>query len=273
MSSASAQTPAVRIVSLNLWAGKALGPLLAFVQEQAPRTDVFCFQEALDAPEARTLECGFFTALYSTLQKALPEFDGEFHPMVAWDEPATGDGTMSVPFGLATFARRSLPIERRDAPPIIEHEDYLDAVPGLHHIVRPVQRIRLRWPGRGALVVANFHGMARPNSKLDSPERRAQSRVLRQALAEEATPAVLIGDFNLLPDTESIHLLERDFRNLVVECAIPTTRSRLNPHYGLPTEQRHADYAFVSPSLEVRHFEVPDVSVSDHLPLLLEVSL
>jgi endonuclease/exonuclease/phosphatase family metal-dependent hydrolase len=83
---------------------------------------------------------------------------------------------------------------------------------------------------------------------------------------------VLIGDFNLLPETESVRLLEAGLSNLVIERAIPSTRSRLNPYYGTPQEQPHADYAFISPGLRVTGFEVPDVAISDHLPLILDLA-
>ncbi len=143
--------------------------------------------------------------------------------------------------------------------------------PDLHQIVRPLQLTRLETAG-GSLLVGNYHGIARPGSKLDNDERLAQSHELRRALATHPGPVVLIGDFNLLPETESIHLLERDFRNLVIERAISTTRSRLNPYYGTPEEQPHADYAFVSADVTVVSLEVPDVEVSDHLPLLLDIA-
>lgn len=81
---------------------------------------------------------------------------------------------------------------------------------------------------------------------------------------------ILAGDFNLLPDTESIAMLGRRLRDLVREYAVPTTRSRLNPYRGTPREQKFADYIFfVSPSLQVHDFAVPDLLVSDHLPLIL----
>src|SRR5581483_5983638 len=142
----------------------------------------------------------------------------------------------------------------------------------LHRIARPLQLTRLDASG-GSLLIGNYHGIARPGTKLDTEDRLTQSHVLRRVLVAHAGPVVLIGDFNLLPDTESIHLLERDFRNLVLERAIPTTRSRLNPYHGTPEEQPHADYAFVSAGLPVVDFQVPDVAVSDHLPLLLDVGV
>ena len=67
-------------------------------------------------------------------------------------------------------------------------------------------------PG-GSLLVGNYHGIARPGSKLDNDERLEQSRAIRRALDAHDGPVVLIGDFNLLPDTESVRLLEAGLRN------------------------------------------------------------
>ncbi len=269
----AAHTPAtLRILSLNLWGGQAYEPLLAYVRERAPETDIFCFQEALDAPVLLSLVCGFRTTLYRELADALPEFVGVFDPVVGWDEPAAAGPTVRVSFGLATFARHTLPLGARRAASIIEHEDTLDAIAGMHRITRRLQLTEVQLPD-AALLVANFHGIGRPGTKLDTDERLAQSRAIRQVLAAHDGPVVLTGDFNLLPETESVRLLEDGLRNLVMEGAIPTTRSRINPYYGTSQEQRHADYTFVSPGLRVADFQVPDVAVSDHLPLLLTLDL
>jgi hypothetical protein len=272
MSDSSPLSRRLRIVSLNLWGGLAVGPLLGFVREQAPDADLFCFQETIAAPELLHLVCGFRTTLYRELADALPDFDGTFDPVVAWEEPTPDGRRIQVPFGLSTFARRTLPISSRRAARIIEHQDHLDAAPGLHGIVRWLQLTELRVPA-GPLLVANYHGIAQPGSKLDSDERLEQSRSIRRLLDAHDGPVVLVGDFNLLPETESVKILGRGFRNLVLERAIPSTRSRLNPYYGTPQEQPHADYAFVSPSLQVAAFCVPEVQVSDHLPLILDLAL
>jgi hypothetical protein len=262
----------LRIVSLNLWGGQALGPLLDFVREQASATALFCFQEMLDGRERIPLACGFRTTLFREMADALPDFAGVFDPVVAWDQPLDDGRSVRVPFGLATFARRSLSIIDRRAARIIDHQDNLDAVPGLHPITRWLQLTEVAVPG-GVLLVGNFHGIARPGSKLDSDERLEQSRAIRRVMDAHRGPLVLVGDFNLLPETESIRLLEFGLRNLVIERAISSTRSRLNPYYGTPQEQPHADYAFISPGLRVASFQVPDVAISDHLPMILDLSL
>ena len=75
--------------------------------------------------------------------------------------------TVRVPFGLATFARRTLPILERRVEGVIEHDDTLDAVPGLYRTTRRLQLTRLR-TASGSLQIANFHGMSRPGTKLDT---------------------------------------------------------------------------------------------------------
>ena len=262
----------LRIVSINLWGGLAIEPLLDFVREQARGADLFCMQETLAAPERLALACGFRTSLYQELVESLPDFEGVFDQIVSWEESTDDGRRIVVPFGLATFARRTLPIEARRAARILDHEDTLDAVPGLHPIVRWLQLTELRVPS-GSLLIANYHGIARPGSKLDNDERLEQSRAIRRVLDAHDGPIVLIGDFNLLPDTESVRLLEDGLRNLVIERAIPSTRSRLNPYFGTPQEQPHADYAFISPDIQVADFQVPDVQISDHLPMILDLTV
>jgi endonuclease/exonuclease/phosphatase family metal-dependent hydrolase len=261
----------LRIVSLNLWGGLASDPLFDFVRQQASRTDLFCFQEALAATEPLSLSCGFRAALYQELSAALPDFEGVFDPVVSWQQRAEDGRPIDVPFGLATFVRRRLAVGARRATRILEHQDTLDAAPGLHRIVRWLQLTPLHVPG-GPLLVANYHGIARPGSKLDTDERLEQSRAIRRVLGTHAGPVVLVGDFNLLPETESVRLLADGHRNLVIECAIPSTRSRLNVYFGTPQEQPHADYAFVSPDVRVVDFQVPDVQISDHLPMILDLA-
>jgi endonuclease/exonuclease/phosphatase family metal-dependent hydrolase len=76
---------------------------------------------------------------------------------------------------------------------------------------------------------------------------------------------ILCGDFNLLPNTESIAMLEKGMKNLVKEYGITSTRSH---HY--TKEHKFADYIIVSTDIKVANFEVLQEPVSDHLPLLLE---
>ena len=88
-------------------------------------------------------------------------------------------------------------------------------------------------------------------------------------------PKILCGDFNLFPDTKSIAVLKQVMKSLTDEFGIETTRSRL--HFenfkGEAIPDTISDYMFVSPEVRVDSFSVPDIEISDHLPLVLDFSL
>jgi endonuclease/exonuclease/phosphatase family metal-dependent hydrolase len=137
--------------------------------------------------------------------------------------------------------------------------------------------LRLTVPfGRTSLTVCNLHGVSLPGHKLDTPARLAQSDRLLDFMRGRPGEAAILGDFNLFPDTESILKIERaGYRDLIKEYRVTTTRGtlvkRLHPEYATLEYgfQEYADFAFVTPDVRVAAFEVPDLPVSDHLPLIL----
>lgn len=134
---------------------------------------------------------------------------------------------------------------------------------------RNIQYVNLK-VGNKKLIVCNVHGIWAPRSKADTPSRMEQSKKIREFLSTQEGEKIACGDFNLDIDTESIKILEEDLKNLIKEFHIEKTRSRLSPFFGKPDFQRFADYTFVSPGINVLEFQVPDVQISDHLPMILE---
>jgi endonuclease/exonuclease/phosphatase family metal-dependent hydrolase len=119
------------------------------------------------------------------------------------------------------------------------------------------------------LLIANVHLTHRPEGKQDSERRERQSEMIISFLNIFDCPKILCGDFNLLPDTKSIQMIERaGMRNLIKEYNITSTRTEL---YKKPL--RLADYVFVSPEIKINSFTVlPDV-ISDHSPLFIDFDI
>lgn len=116
------------------------------------------------------------------------------------------------------------------------------------------------------LRILNYHGIWSKN-KQDSNLTIKASQTINKLALEVNYPVIICGDFNLFPDTKSIHLLKENFISLVDEFNIKTTRpqsSELNN-----SERNIVDYIFVSKDIKVNNFEVLGSSVSDHLPLIL----
>ncbi|MEK7541238.1 MAG: endonuclease/exonuclease/phosphatase family protein [Patescibacteria group bacterium] len=261
----------MKIIFLNTWGGRAYEPLMQFLCGQRSTTDFFCLQEVFDSPDHREVSWGGRADLLAGLRRALPEHEGYFSACL---HDFDGDEYTDFPLahGNAIFAKKDLPIASRGDLLITG-----GGWPGrgdMHAYPHKLQYVRFERAGlRYALV--NLHGMAYPGSKRDTPERLAQSRNIVDFLAGEEGEKILGGDFNLLPDTESIRMIERaGMRNLIAAYCITTTRSPFSyGQYPESDRQYFADYAFVSPGIAVESFSVPQMEVSDHLPLVLEVAV
>lgn len=131
---------------------------------------------------------------------------------------------------------------------------------------------KLKIDGRLVSLCA-VHGIPLPGHKLDTDDRIYQSNKIIETFAGE-TDVIIGGDFNLMPDTESVKLFERaGYQNLINEYEIPSTRNYITYEKYPDSIQYFADYAFVSGSIAVSNFVVPTEVVSDHQPLELEVDL
>ena len=122
------------------------------------------------------------------------------------------------------------------------------------------------------ITLLNFHGLSRPGDKLDSPDRLKQFRGVIDFMQRWSKIRIIGGDFNILPDTESIELFEKqNYRNLIREFNIPTTRNRIVWEKFPDNKQLHSNYAFVNKEVTIKSFSVENIEISDHLPMILEI--
>ncbi|OGW64723.1 MAG: hypothetical protein A3J72_00450 [Nitrospirae bacterium RIFCSPHIGHO2_02_FULL_40_19] len=126
-------------------------------------------------------------------------------------------------------------------------------------------------PGVDEFIIGNIHGLWLPTGKLDNPERIKQSEMTRDLYNNYAGKKIICGDFNLRPETESIAIFNKDFKNLIKDFGIKSTRSSL---YKDAEKYKDfiSDYVFVSRDVNVMNFKTIDAFVSDHLPIMLEFS-
>lgn len=242
----------MKLITLNIWGGKVFEQLIDFFKKHAENTDIFCLQEVFDNGLPHLCPPDVKLDIFSDIKKALPEFKAHLAPsqeggeclaiLVKPDLHTTKVEDFFV-FGSRNSITKNNPLE----------------------LGRNVQYFTFIRSGIEYLV-ANFHGLWNGNGKTDTPDRFEQSRKIKVFLEQHTDKkCVLVGDFNLLPDTESIKMLENNMVNLIKEYQITSTRST---HY--TKEPKFADYIFVSPGTAVNNFKVLSDEVSDHLPLMLE---
>ena len=250
----------MRLICLNTWGGKLYLQFSSFLERFQKTTDLFCFQEVFTYPPTSAFKTGDperVADLYERLVRQLRGFKGYLA------EPYTSFGER-----LVLFARDSIKIDDYGDMELY-HQREVVVDEERFSVGSRLQWVRFRHHNNKSFTVANTHGMWLPSGKDDCPERLTQSENIVKFVTDKEGAKIICGDFNLLPQTRCINMLEQNLRNLIRDYAITSTRSS---HYS-PKKEKFADYIFTSADVKVLDFRVLEDEVSDHLPLLLEFDL
>ena len=229
----------MKIISLNTWQGNQSAALKDYLQQHTVDTDMFLLQEANG--ETESLRSKVFKREQSITTR---KYD------IAYDEEYWVTSIFKSNFHLhssGTFFVNN---------PEQGHGHWLEGDYGGEHY-----------------VICNIHGTPIPSDKNDTSIRTEQSKEILIFLNNRPGKHIIMGDFNLFPNTQSIALFEEaGYRNLIAEYKIDTTRNELAWARYPDNKQLFADYAFVSHDVKVVDFRVPKNEISDHLPLELIIA-
>lgn len=252
----------MKLVTLNTWGGKLLEPLLTFLKAQAKDIDIFCLQEIYSSPEKRKIGRDMQSDLFQELTSILKDHNEYFKPNLKGYD-LEGKVDFELWSGLALFINKSIQV--KDTGDIFLYREGHNLIDGDKKTVpRNLQYAQLVNNNQEYLV-GHFHGVWYPKSKLDNKDRVEQSRRINQFFDSHSGKKILCGDFNLLPNTQSMKILEEGKRNLIKEFNIETTR---NDFY--KRGEKHTDCILVSPDVHVLDFKVIKTILSDHYPLYFE---
>jgi hypothetical protein len=235
----------MRTIFLNCWFGEAGNPLYDFFKKQSGETDIFVLYEVSPT-------------MHQDLFKIFTNFSGEY----VKNTPRSGQ---------SIFVKNDIQILDNKQVHLFKQ------LPG---DTGCLQKMKLK-KGNLKFVVGGVHGKAAPGSKKDTKLRLNQSKTILDSFDPKKEPTIIGGDFNLMPQTQSIKMFEQaGYINLIKEFGITSTRNHFSWEQAKEIEEKggrkyfgiqtFADYAFVSPGVKVQKFEVPDIEISDHLPLILD---
>ncbi len=259
----------MKILSLNTWGARAgHADFLNFIKRQSNSIDVFCFQEIWhvdsenfehaklqieDAVAGGVVLKNMMKDLFPQISKVLTDYKGFFRPHY---------GTH---YGLAIFVKKDLDLIEEGDIFVFKDRDFVPTGDVGNH-ARNVQYACIQTE-KGLQTIVNFHGLWNGKGKTDTEDRLLQSDNIIKFLKTIKNPFILVGDFNLLPDTESLKKFEEfGLRNLIKENNITSTRTSL-----YKKEHKFADYVFVSKGIEVKDFKILPDEISDHNPIFLEI--
>ncbi len=242
----------MKLISLNTWGGQV--PEIIDFFNKYQDVDIFLLQEVFDKGTEKTV---FHEKekieLFREICEILPNHQGYFAPSVFLE------------WGLAIFIKKSIPVLGSGDCFVYLHRDSLRDQES-KTVGRNLQFIKINHQGKN-LNIINFHGLHNGEGKLDSPERIEQSKRIIDSIKGLDGGVILAGDFNLLPDTNSLIMIEKelDLKNLIKDYQIKSTRTS---YYEKP--EKFADYVLCSPGIIVKNFLALPEEVSDHKALLLE---
>lgn len=261
----------MKLISLNTWGGKYFGSLIKFIQESSKDTDIFCLQEIFDTTsDVKDYKEMIRANLLGELKTILKKYKCFYFPIMIGYDFQANSVNFDLKYGQTIFIKKDIKVEiykkyfifksRSDSP----KKDF-------SNLSTPLQQIQFSSNNK-TFSIFNFHGTSSPTVKKDTPKRLEQSKKVKAIIDKAKGVKILAGDFNLSIFTKSIKLFEKDMLNLIKKFKVQKTRSKLSPFYGKSNFQKFADYTFVSRDVKVISFEVLDIKVSDHLPMVLEFS-
>lgn len=245
----------MKLISLNTWGGTLNQELLKFIEEHTD-IDFLLFQEVRHHATKEKLWNGRENLeLFEDIRKRLPHHTGYFAP------------TEDDDYGLAGFINTSYLL--RGHGDIFVYRNRGDISNGNDTLMpRNLQYFDIN--AIKPFTLLNVHGLWSKEGKKDSLERIHQSEKIIKYTKTIEHDYVLVGDFNLLPDTESMKLLENNrMRNLIKEYNITSTRTS----YYTKSNDTFADYVLVTSGIKVIDFQALADEVSDHRAMYLEFEL
>lgn len=218
--------------------------------------DFFLFQEMLDNATAKTnWDNRGNPHLFADVRELLVNHRAYFAPAESGE------------YGLAGFIAKKHTLTATGDVFIHRYKDAMEN-DDARLLGRNLQYFDVVVDGRPVSLL-NFHGLWTGVDKQDTLERVAQSKKISEFVSKQTGDFILTGDFNLMPETESVRVLESmNVRNLIRDYHVLTTRTSF---YTKP--EKFADYMFVSPGVTVKDFRILPDEVSDHAAMYLEFDL
>lgn len=249
----------LKILSLNLFEGGILWEnIVTFLHKEQP--DILCLQEVIDGSADQPTHFQSITRL----KKLFPDFYYFFSPEL-FEVSSKGESDI----GNAIFSR--FPISNQQTIFLngeYQKVDRPDDKSDFSHDPQNMQYCTVVVNDQ-PLYVFNLHGIWGLDGG-DNPERLKMSKKIVDAVKDKS-PLVLMGDFNLRPDTQTIRNIEKHLVNVFKDELITSfnMRHKTNPGYATAV----VDMFFATSDLTIVSHCCPDDDVSDHKPLVVMIEL
>ena len=170
--------------------------------------------------------------------------------------------------GNAVFSRFPIREEHGRFFDVPYDENYVEKPGHYTHVPRNMLRVAVDCEGV-KLHVANVHGIWGTDGA-DHERRLNMADVIVEEIRDKS-PLILAGDFNMQEGNNSVGKIEQHVKS-VFKGELTSTfnmQRKSNPGYATAI----VDMVFVTPDIKVMNHYMPQVDISDHRPLVMEVEV
>jgi|SRR5579872_2562891 len=240
----------VKLVQLNMWAGRLDRQISAFLSAEKP--DLICLQEAISF-ERR--DAGMFLSV-ENIQALLDMPYSVLAPVFSF----------RLMNGVAKFGNAIvslIPIQKSEV--VFTHLEHKDDFDFNEHNANARNFVHAAIKVNGKIInVITHHGYHIKEHKNGDTETLRQMKILSEYIGSLNDGIIVTGDFNLVPQSKSLEQINQKLTNLSATHKLKTTRTHLTH------KTEVCDYIFVNDKIKVRSFTASDELISDHKALILE---
>lgn len=249
----------IKCVSLNIWhGGKLLEPLLDFLEQQ--QADIYFLQE-VRASSDDSLPESFHSM--RTIQARLNYPHSHYAPAFSQTDDGasyTSGNSVVTKFPIKSSERVYVRGQFSEWP--ANQTDFRD-LPSI------LQIIELETPV-GIINACNLHGVWDLDGDLFSDARKEMVDTITRTISQKQN-IILVGDTNAKHTNPAIRLLQQQLISVFGTELTSTFNMRRKDNPGYATAA--VDLMFVSPHIKIISKSCPDIDVSDHLPIVVELEL
>lgn len=248
-----------KVITLNIWEGGKLWPeLLEFLKAESP--DILALQEVRNSDNPAL---GNQDHSFERIKEELGLPYGDFAAAMLNTLP---EG--KIPQGNAVLSKYPIKPETVIFFNRPFDENYVDVPEKFADCPRIMQVVSVDTPS-ASVHVGNVHGIWDLDGDNNSPARQKMARDIIEAVSD-TSPYIVLGDTNAKMSNPSIKAIEKHLINIFAGELAGSFNMHRKELPGYATAA--VDMILITPDIKVISKSVPDVDISDHLPIIATLS-
>lgn len=253
----------IKFIQVNIFKGKYFNSLVEFIKKEDP--------DIISAQEVTTYQANLFKDKTVDLFKVLKEkvnMNGVYAGIIKFNNLKNGILGNAVFYKFPIVGKKIIIL--KTFRPVAENE--VDGPKAL--IIRPQLARNLIDAtlkiGDRKIHALCWHG-AWTAPPTDTQETLRQAKIASDYLKNLRTPFILGGDLNNTIESKTVGLINKVANNLMFKASVKmTTHPKIHK---IAPRGFLIDYIFVSKHFKLKSIRIPEILVSDHLPVVAEVKL